>query len=335
MGSASPPTRVTPPPDEGFGTILLALLANLGVGVLKLAAGLISGSAVLLSEAAHSAGDSLTELFLFVAVRRSDHPADREHPFGYGKERYFWSLLAAMAIFVSGAGFSMYEGVRTITGGEPAAHWLWLNYPVLVLAAVLEGLSLRNAARRVRGAAARRRRSIGDYVRRPDDPTVNSVALEDTAALIGIAIAALGVALHQLTGDPLWDGIASLLIGVLLLTVVVVLARACEGLLIGRQADLGTVRAIEAHLEGQPEIDDVVDLLTMQTGVGRVLVGVRADFVDTLSAADLEAACVRIDGQLRAELPELDEVFIQPASRADRGLRRRVVQRYGAPMADS
>jgi cation diffusion facilitator family transporter len=319
---------------ESLGTVLLALAANLGVGLLKLGAGWVSGSSALLSEAAHSAGDTATELLLLVALRRSEHPADREHPFGYGKARYFWSLLAAVAIFVSGAVFSIFEGVHTLLSGGGDTSWLWINYPVLGLALVLEGASFRKAALQMRGEAARRRRSIISYVRAPEDPTVNSVALEDSAALTGIGIAAVGVLLHQLTGSAFWDGLASLLIGCLLLTVAFVLARACEGLLIGRQADATLVRAIEQRLEQHDEVDDVVDLLTMMTGVRQVLVCARVDFVNTLSAADLEQACVRIEAELRDAFPELDEVFIQPASRSDRGLRERVRDRYGAPLAE-
>jgi cation diffusion facilitator family transporter len=320
---------------ESNPTVLLALAANAGVGVLKLAAGLLTGSSALLSEAAHSAGDCTTELLLLVALRNSGRPADRSHPFGYGKERYFWSLLAAVAIFVSGSAFSMYEGLSTIFGGhDHASGLLWLNYPVLALAFVMEGLSFRQAAGRVRATMRRHQISLRDVFRDPRDPTINSVALEDSTALVGLLVAALGVGLHQLTGSSVWDGAASLVIGLLLLTVAVVLARACEGLLIGKQADPRLLRAIESWLEDQAEIDDVVDLLTMITGSDRVLLCVRADFVDTSSAGDLERACLRVDTDLRAEFPELDEIFIQPASRGDTALRERVRERYGRPLAD-
>jgi cation diffusion facilitator family transporter len=320
--------------DESTLTVLLALGANVGVGLLKLAAGLVSGSAALLSEAAHSAGDSTTEVLLLVAQRRSRRPADRSHPFGYGKERYFWSLLAAVAIFVSGAGFSFYEGLRTIIGGEASAEYLWINYPVLALAAVLEGISLRQAASQMRRETARARRSLASYLRTPRDPTVNSVLLEDSAAMIGLAIAAVGVALHQLTGSPMWDGAASVAIGVLLLSVTFVLARACEGLLIGRQADPRLIADIVAFLEKAEEVLDVVDVLTMLTGVDSVLLCTRVDFVDSVTAPDLERACLRLDAQLREQFPILGEVFIQPAPRRDAGLRRRVQARYGHALAD-
>ena len=189
--------------DEGTLTVLLALAANVAVGVLKLAAGLISGSGALLSEAAHSVGDSTTEILLLVALRRSDRPADARHPFGYGKERYFWSLLAAGAIFVSGAAFSIYEGLHTIFGGDERVDRQAVDQ--------LPGARARRRPRRdvvPAGDAAvhaRRRsaraRSLRALIRDPEDPTVNSVAMEDSAALVGIVIAAAGVGLHQLTGS--------------------------------------------------------------------------------------------------------------------------------------
>jgi cation diffusion facilitator family transporter len=319
---------------ESALTVILALGANIGVGLLKLGAGLITGSAALISEAAHSAGDSTTEVLLLVAQRRSRKPADRTHPFGYGKERYFWSMLAAVAIFVSGAAFSMYEGVRTITTSSEAGDLLWINYPVLALAAVLEGISFRQAALQMRRETRRTRRTLIGYVRTPRDPTVNSVLLEDSAALIGLAVAAVGVGLHQLTGSRIWDGAASFAIGVLLLCVSFVLARACENLLIGRQADPRMLDRIVAFLEEQDEVLDVVDVLTMLTGVDSILLCTRVDFIDAVSTSDLEFACLRLDEQLRERFPMLGEVFIQPASRQDRALRARIERRYGRALAD-
>ncbi len=321
--------------DEGTFTVLLALAANVAVGVLKLVAGLISGSSALLSEAAHSVGDSTTEILLIVALRRSDRPADRVHPFGYGKERYFWSLLAAGAIFVSGAAFSIYEGLHTIIGGasEPTDN-LWINYPVLAIAAVLEGTSFLQAIRRARSQAQRSRKTLRALIRDPEDPTVNSVAMEDSAALIGIVIAALGVALHQLTGSSVYDGIASLCIGALLLLVAFVLARSTGDLLIGKQAGLPLLREIEAFLEDEDEILDVVDVLSMVVGAGTVLLCVRADFADEVSSGDIEQACMRIDGDLRGRFPELSEVFIQPVSRSDPRIQDRVQARYGRILSE-
>jgi cation diffusion facilitator family transporter len=321
--------------DESTLTVLLALGANTGIGLLKLVAGLLTGSGALLSEAAHSAGDSSTELLLLTALRRSDRPADRVHPFGYGKERYFWSLLAAVAIFISGAAFSIYQGITTIVGGAQEPHdKLWINYPVLAIAFVLEGISFRQALGQAKGAAASGRRSVRSYIRDPDDPTVKSVVVEDSAALVGLVLAGAGVGLHQLTGSEFWDGLASLGIGALLVLAAFSLAQTNKGLLIGKQADVRMIRAIEARLEAQPEVLDLVDVLTMMTGVHRVLLCARLDFVDSSSAEDIEAACMRIDADLRAEFPSLDEIFLQPVPRGDAGLRERVLNRYGRVLAD-
>ena len=315
-------------------TVTLALVANAGVGVLKLIAGLLSGSPALLSEAAHSTADTSTELLLLTALRRSTRPADEIHPFGYGKERYFWSLLAAFAIFVSGAAFSFYEGVHTLVADAGSTDRLWLNYPVLALAFVFEGTSLRQAVLQTRGEAHRRRRPVRAVMRDPHDPTVRSVVLEDSAALIGIVTAGVGVALHEITGSGVWDGTASLVIGALLVVAAVLLAQTCQGLLIGKQVDARLMRRIEKRIEEQDEVDDVVDMLTMLTGVERILLCVRVDFLDGFSVTDLERACVRIDGLLRKEFTALDEIFIQPAPKWDPRIQQRVEARYGHQLTD-
>ena len=319
--------------DESLPTVLLALAANLAVALLKLAAGLLSGSGALLSEAAHSLGDTSTELLLLTALNRSGQQADRRHPFGYGKERYFWSLLAAMGIFISGAIFSIYEGVHTITD-DPGQKMAWINYAVLALSACLEGASLRQGLHQASAAARQRNRGLGSYVRDPEDPTVKSVVLEDSAALVGIALAAGGVGLHQLTGSAVWDGAASIAIGLLLIVTSGALARTCRSLLVGQQADPRLLRDIEMRLEQEPEVDDVVDLLSMMMGPGTVLLCARIDFVDCVDAGDLERACVRIDESLRAEFPELGEIFLEPVPRSDSATRERVMRRYGRLLAD-
>ncbi|RSM91626.1 cation diffusion facilitator family transporter [Kibdelosporangium aridum] len=325
---------MSPKKERSLITVLVALAANLGVGFAKLIAGLLSGSGALLSEAAHSFGDTSTQILLLTAVRRSQRPADRRYPFGYGKERYFWSLLAAMGIMVSGAAYSVYEGIHTIVAGGEQTEYVWVNYIVLGIALVMEGTSLVQATRQVRKDAAEHHRSVLGQLASSDDPTPRAVFTEDSAAVIGILLATVGVALHQVTGSEIWDGIASIMIGVLLAIVALLLLRASRRLLLGRQADTRMIRAVEQRLEQQPEIDDVVDLLTMMTGTDQVLLCARVDFVDTYSAGDVEQACVRIDDDLRAEFQDLDEIFIQPVPRTDQGLRARVLRRYGRVLAD-
>lgn len=310
-------------------TVVLALVVNLAIAIMKAVAGVITGSSAILSEAAHSVADTFTEVFLLTALRKSDRPADRKHPFGYGKERYFWSLLAAVSIFASGAMFAFYEGFRTVFGEPEEQTRPLVGYIVLGLAFAMESVSWAQAVRQVRRESKEQQHGIMEYLRLSDDPTVKTVFLEDSAALIGLLIAFAGVGLHQLTGSSVWDGVASLMIGVLLAAVAYSLARTNRGLLIGRQADPVMVRAIGARLRETPEVEAVVDLLSMLVGTDRVLLCARLDFDDSLGAADLERACVRIDGELRAEFPDLDEIFLEPVPRNDPAMRERVLSRYG------
>jgi cation diffusion facilitator family transporter len=316
---------------ESLLTVLLALGANVAVAVAKAVAGLMTGSAALLSEAAHSVADCGTELFLLTALRRSEKPADRSHPFGYGKERYFWSLLAAVSIFTAGALFSLYQGVHTLTGHPEDHKNVLVGYGVLAAAAVLESISLTQAIRQVRAEQTKDQLTLLPYLRRSDDPTVKTVLYEDCAALVGLLLAFGGLGLTQLTGSPFWDGTASLLIGLLLVVVAYLLGRTNMNLLIGQQADPRLVSAIRQRLAAQPEVEMVVDLLTMLTGTDRVLVCARLDFDDTVNAGDLEHACIRIDTELHAEFPDLDEIFLEPVPRTNPELRARVRARYGAP----
>jgi cation diffusion facilitator family transporter len=314
---------------ESTLTVVLALLVNLAIAVMKAVAGVLTGSAAILSEAAHSVADTFTEGLLLTALRRSERPADRRHPFGYGKERYFWSLLAAVSIFASGAMFAFYEGFRTVFGESEEQTRPLVGYIVLGLAFALESISWTQAFRQVRSEAATHEHGFWDFLRMSDDPTVKTVFFEDSAALIGLVLAFLGVGLHELTGSPLWDGLASLAIGVLLALVAYVLARTNKGLLIGRQADPVMVKAIWHQLAEVPEVDAVVDVLTMLIGTDRVLLCARLDFDDSLTAHELENASVRISAELRASFSDLDEIFLEPVPRSDPDLRRRVLERYG------
>ena len=193
--------------EESTGTVLLAGLSNLAIAIAKTIGGLISGSTAMLAEAAHSVADTLNQVFLMAALKRSKKPADIQHPFGYGMERYFWSLLAAVGIFVLGAGYSIYEGIKAILHPEELTSLL-VAYVVLAISFVFEGVSWLKAVRQVRGEAKEQGRDTLEHLRTTPDPTAKTVAFEDTAALIGIALAALGVTLHAVTGQGFWDGAA-------------------------------------------------------------------------------------------------------------------------------
>jgi cation diffusion facilitator family transporter len=319
---------------ESTLTVLVAMGANAGIGVLKLVAALFTGSAAMFAEAAHSVADTVTEVLLLTALKRSDRKPDREHPFGYGKERFFWALIAAVSIFVSGAVFAAYEGISTMLGEGEEQTLAWVAYAVLGASFLLEGTSWVQAVRQLRKEAAKDRTTPLRWLRQTDDPTVKTVFFEDSAALIGLLLAFAGVGLHQLTGSAFWDGLASVLIAVLLSVVAYILGGTNKGLLIGRQADRRTVYELRDALADRPEVEQVVDLLTMMIGTDQVLLCARLDFDDSLDAASLERACADIDADMHERFPDLQEVFVEPVPRSDRRIRERVLERYGQAGAD-
>jgi cation diffusion facilitator family transporter len=320
--------------SESTLTVLVAMAANAGIGVMKLVAGLFTGSAAMFAEAAHSFADTATEVLLLTALKRSDRKPDREHPFGYGKERFFWALIAAISIFISGAVFAAYEGIRTIFGESEEQTLAWVAYAVLGGSFLLEGTSWVQAVRQLRNEARKDDTAPLQWLRRTDDPTVKTVFFEDSAALIGLLLAFGGVGLHQLTGSAFWDGLASLLIAVLLTGVAYILGGTNKGLLIGRQADRRLVYGLRDALAERSEVEQVVDLLTMMIGTDQVLVCARLDFDDRLDAASLERACAAIDADLREKFSDVYEIFVEPVPRTDRAIRERVLQRYGKAGAE-
>lgn len=318
-----------PPKGESTLTVVLAGSVNLAIAIMKAVAGVLTGSGAMLSEAAHSVADTFTEILLLTALRRSSKPADVVHPFGYGKERYFWSLLAAVSIFASGAMFSFYEGFSTVFGEPKDQGNPLVGYIVLGVSFLLEGSSWLQAVRQVRRESKEQQQTIARYLRLIDDPAPKSVFFEDSAALVGLLLAFLGLLLHQLTGSALYDGLASIFIGLLLAVVAWSLGLTNLRLLIGRQADPRMVRGIRNHLAGAPEIEAVVDLQTMLLGTDQVLVCTRVDFVDSLQASEVEHACVRLATELQEHFGDVTEVFIEPVPRSDPELRATVLQRYG------
>lgn len=294
-----------------MGTVVVAGLANLAIAAAKLVAGLVGGSAAMLSEAAHSAADTVTEVLLLVAVRRGGKPADRRHPFGYGKAGFVWALMAAGATLVGGAGFSITHGFHTISHGEDLSD-LTLSYIVLAVSFVIEAVSWRKAMSQVRAEAGRLGVSRRAYVARTSDTALKAVLFEDSAALAGLVIAALGLLGAELTGNSVWDGVASVVIGVLLLAIALNLIAANVSLLIGQAAPRGMETRIRATLLAQPEVEEVVELLTMMLGPGRLMVAAKIDFRDEASAAGLEIACDEVDRRLRERYPGIVQVFLDP-----------------------
>jgi cation diffusion facilitator family transporter len=295
-------------------TVLTAGAANIIVAALKLSAGLIAGSSAMLAESAHSLADTMNQGLLLTSLRLGERPGDRRHPFGYGQDRYFWSLLAAFGIFVAGAGFSVFEGILALR--RPAAEGSpLLAYVVLAISFAAEGTSLVKAARQTRAQARRRQMTILRHVSDSPDTTVKAALFEDSAAIIGLLLAAGGLILRQLTGSAFWDGSASIAIGGLLVLVAFRLGRDSRELLIGQAADDEQQAAIRAEIETTPGVDGLVELLTMHLGPDRLIIGARVDLSDEISADQTEALAADIDRRLAEKLPVIPHVFVDPTSR--------------------
>ena len=308
-----------PPPRGSTSTrrtVLVAGAANVVVAAAKLAAGIVTGSSAMLAEAAHSAADTLNQAFLLTSLRRGDRPADARHPFGYGQERYFWSLLAAFGIFVAGGGFSVFEGVLSL---RRADHDPLVAYVVLAVAFIAEGTSLLRASHQVRAEARRDQADVLDHVRRSPDTTVKAALFEDSAALAGLVLAAAGLLLQQLTGSPVWDGGASIAIGVLLFAVAVRLGLDSRDLLIGRAAGPRELGLIRDEIERTPGVDALLELLTMHLGPDHLIVAARVAFGDELSADRAEDLADDIDRRLAERLPLVPHVFIDPTQAPEGG----------------
>jgi cation diffusion facilitator family transporter len=288
-------------------TVLVALAANLLIAVAKAVGGLLAGSPALLSEAAHSVADSLNEVFLLAALRRSRRPADRRHPFGYGKERFFWSLLAAVGIFVMGDCFSFFQGVEALrNGAEEKFSGYVAGLIVLGVSFLAEGASLLRALHQVR-----RQGGTGGL----RDPALRTVVAEDGTAVLGVTLAAIGMALHMVTGEVVWEASASFGIGALLVFVAFHLGSEARDQLIGEAADPQAADRIRELLQAQPEIDSVEALFTMKTGLDTALVAARVDLVPGMDSEQVEEVAVRIKRSVATSVPEADQIFLDITDR--------------------
>jgi cation diffusion facilitator family transporter len=295
-------------------TVLIAGGANVVVAVLKLAAGIIAGSSAMLAESAHSVADTLNQGLLLASLRLADRPGDRRHPFGYGQERYFWSLLSAFGIFIAGAGFSFFEGVLALRRGPEAGSPL-LAYIVLAVSFAAEGTSLARAFRQSRSQARSSHTDLIAHVRDSRDTTVKTALFEDSAAVIGLLLALAGLVLRQVTGSGVWDGAASIAIGALLVVVALRLGADSRELLIGRAAEDENEQLIRAEIEATPGIDSLVELLTMHLGPDHLIVAARVDFSPDITADEAETLADRIDARLADLLPLVPHVFLDPTQR--------------------
>ncbi|MEJ7763852.1 MAG: cation diffusion facilitator family transporter [Thermomicrobiales bacterium] len=294
--------------------VLAALGANGAITIGKLAVGLLTGSAAMLAEAAHSAADTVNQGFLLVSINLSDNPATEDHPYGYGKERFFWAFLAAVFIFVAGAFFSVYQGIQKLLEGGEHHGAYWPSYLVLGIAFVFDSAVLVLALRTARQQAGALGVGVRDFLRETTDVTLKTALYEDVAATTGVLLAAIGLALLQITGNPVFDGIASILIGIVLIVVAVMLGRETRDLLLGSSASRRTRDAIRAAIAEFPEVVSVVDLLTMQLGLDSVLVTGEINIVDALTTNEIENLLRRVTDRIRAAAPEVHNVYLEPHS---------------------
>lgn len=315
-GSPSQVSRRSLPSTREAGasrkTVIIALVANALVAVAKLIGGLISGSTALLAEAAHSVADTTNQGFLLGSIALAAREPSERHPFGHGNQRFLWTFMAAVGMFVAGAVFAVGYGVIELLSGSKEEGGFAAAWITLAIALVAEGISWLRALRQTRGEARQAGRPVAQYVRESRDPSVKMVLFEDTAALVGIVIAAVGIALHQITGAAYWDPIASIFIGVLLIAVAVRMATDTGRLLVGAAARPDEVAAIERVLDDNEDVAGVLELLTMVLGPNALLVGARVDLADGVVSERLERAMSDLDREIRAAVPDVTEVFLDP-----------------------
>jgi cation diffusion facilitator family transporter len=296
-------------------TVIVALVANGVIALTKLAGGMLSGSPALLAEAAHSVADTTNQAFLLASIALAQRRPSEDRPFGHGQQRFLWTFLAAVGMFVAGATFAVGYGIAELVRGGESAGGFAIAWITLAIAFVAEGMSWLRALRQTRGEARDAGRPLLRYVRESRDPSVKMVLFEDTAALAGIAIAAAGIALHQVTGQPFWDPAASILIGLLLIAVAAWMAHDAAVLLTGAAARPEEREAIERVLEDSAQIDEVIELLTMVLGPNALLVAARVDLADAQSPDEIERAMTDVAQDVRAAVPDVTEVFLDPTPR--------------------
>ena len=289
--------------------VIAALLANLGIAIVKFVAFLITGSASMLAESVHSVADTGNEVLLLVGRGRSDRPRTSEHPFGFGRERYFYSFVVAVMLFTVGAAFSVYDGIHKMLDPEPV-HDPGIALGVLAVAAVLESLSLRTGVHEAN--AVRGGRAWPTFIRRAKAPELPVVLLEDMAALIGLGFAFTGVSLAWGTGDGIWDGAGSLAIGLLLACAAAILAVETKSLLIGESAGAEVERQVVAAIEDGPEVEQVIHLRTVHVGPDSLLVAAKIAVRPTDTAAQIAAAINVVEARIRAAVPIAQTIYLEP-----------------------
>ena len=288
--------------------ILAAFVGNSVIAVTKFIAASYTGSSAMFSEGVHSVVDSGNQLLLLYGLRRSKKPADSKHPFGYGKEMYFWSFVVAILIFGLGAGICFYEGIHKISSPQPVTNPI-INYLVLGLAIIIEAWTCWVAATEFK-------KSKGDYgwveaIHISKDPALFTVLFEDTAALLGLLVALIALALSEYLNLPVLDAVASIIISIILAVTAGLLAFECKGLLTGEGASAQVIKGINQIIDESPGIKHVNEVLTLHLGPQDVLLTISLDFEDNLSSGDVEEAISALESRIKGMFPEIRRVFIE------------------------
>ena len=293
----------------GLRAIIAALAANVGIAISKFVAYLFTGSSSMLAEAVHSFADSSNQVLLLIGGRRAARPADEEHQFGYGANRFLYSFLVAVVIFLAGGVFAIYESWHKFADPHPLEDPIWA-FGVLGVSIGLESFSLRTAVKE----SKQRRRSLSwvQFVRRTKAPELVVVLLEDLGALVGLTFALAGVTLAVLTGDGRWDAVGTLAIGILLVVIAVVLARQTSSLLVNEAADPVMVDAIRTALAAEPGIGRVIHLRTAHLGPDDLLVGAKIAVEPTATAADVARTIDGAEQRVRAAVPYDCTIYLEP-----------------------
>ena len=298
--------------SHGGGTkaIVAALAANLGIAVTKFLAFLLTASSSMLAEAIHSVADSGNQLLLLLGGKRARREATPDHPFGFGRERYIYAFIVSIVLFSLGGLFALYEGYHKLHDPHPITEWQWVPIVVLVAAIIMESLSFRTAMRE--SNPLRRGASWYEFIRRSRQPELPVVLLEDSAALVGLILALFGVSLTLVTGDGVFDGIATVLIGVLLVAVAAILAIETKSLLIGESATTEHVRRIEAALVDGERIQRIIHMKTLHLGPDELLVGAKVGVPSGATAQDIAVAIDEAEVRIRRAVPIARVIYIEP-----------------------
>jgi cation diffusion facilitator family transporter len=293
--------------------IYAALAGNLLIAFTKFIASMITGSSAMVSEAIHSVVDTGNQVLLLLGLRRSKKPPDEKFPFGYGQEVYFWSFIVAILIFAVGSGVSLYEGVHRILHPQAIGKPL-TNYIVLGFAFIFEGVAWFLALKEF--LRAKGENTFIETVAGSKDPTLFVVLFEDSAAMLGIIAALIGIWLSQVLGNPLFDGIASVLIGIILGITAACLACKTKGLLIGESASPDLVKRIRDMATAQHEIESVNEILTMHLGPDDILVNISVDFANDILSQDVENTIARLNREIKTAFPGVKRLFLEAEARS-------------------